>query len=135
MFGLILQKMFATAVMGMTVTAYGAGYVFTEPEVISSAANNFLISTQPATTEELAEHVMDGIDEVYGWDGFYANQQSVTAELPQNNKKKEEEEEDAAEEEAKRRAWINVNKVDSKKRKNYTGINMASFWLGVSPWL
>ena len=31
--------------------------------------------------------------------------------------------------------WINVNKVDSKKRKNYTGINMASFWLGVSPWL
>ena len=31
--------------------------------------------------------------------------------------------------------WINVNKVDSKKRKNYTDISNASFWLGVRPLL
>ena len=31
--------------------------------------------------------------------------------------------------------WNNVNKVDSKKRKNYTDINIASFWLGVRPLL
>lgn len=31
--------------------------------------------------------------------------------------------------------WINVNKVDSKKRKNHTDINIASFWLGVRPLL
>ncbi len=34
-----------------------------------------------------------------------------------------------------RNIWINVNKVDSKKRKNYTNINIASFWLGVRPLL
>ncbi len=33
------------------------------------------------------------------------------------------------------RIWINVNKVDSKKRKNYTDISNASFWLGVRPLL
>ena len=31
--------------------------------------------------------------------------------------------------------WINVNKVDRKKRKNYTLINIASFSLGVRPLL
>ncbi len=35
----------------------------------------------------------------------------------------------------KRVQWINVNKVDSKKRKNYTDISNASFWLGVRPLL
>ena len=34
-----------------------------------------------------------------------------------------------------KRIWINVNKVDSKKRKNYTDISNASFWLGVRPLL
>ena len=29
--------------------------------------------------------------------------------------------------------WINVNKVDRKKWKNYTLINIASFSLGVRP--
>ena len=37
--------------------------------------------------------------------------------------------------EKKHSTWINVNKVDSKKRKNHTDINIASFWLGVRPLL
>ena len=39
------------------------------------------------------------------------------------------------EKEIKPMLWNNVNKVDSKKRKNYTDINIASFWLGVRPLL
>ena len=35
----------------------------------------------------------------------------------------------------KQYVWINVNKVDRKKRKNYTLINIASFSLGVRPLL
>ncbi len=83
MFGLILQKMFATVVTGMTVAAYSAGLVYPDAEIVSTV--DPFAKYQPPSIEQMAEHVMDGVDEVYGWDGYYSGKAELNETLDAHN--------------------------------------------------